>query len=72
MNQKSPQKQYNNYLRYSGIGLQLFATVFLGTYLGFWLDKHFDTQKPIFSIVLGALSVVLGIVFVTRELLKNK
>lgn len=72
MSQNTPQKQYNNYLKYSGIGLQLFAIVFLATYFGFWLDKHFETQKPIFSIALGTLSVVLGVVYLTRELLRNK
>jgi hypothetical protein len=66
---KSPK---NDYIKYSGIGIQLLVVVFLVTYAGFWLDRYFQTAKPIFSILFGILSVVLGIWFMVKELLSKK
>jgi F0F1-type ATP synthase assembly protein I len=70
MKKKLSPKQANSYLKYSGIGIQLIAIVLIFTYLGFWIDQHFAIQKPIFSILLAFLSVVLGIVLLMRQLLK--
>jgi ATP synthase protein I len=64
-------KSSNSYLKYSAIGLQLLVFVFVITYLGYWLDGYFETNKPIFSILFGLLSVVLGIYNLTSQLLKK-
>lgn len=63
--------QQNVYMKYSSIGIQLLVLVFLVTYSGFWLDRYFKTSRPIFSISCGVLSVILGIWYVVRELLKK-
>ncbi|MBC7387704.1 MAG: AtpZ/AtpI family protein [Opitutaceae bacterium] len=64
-------KQSNNYLKYSGIGLQLLVIVVGGTYAGFWIDEHYNNQKPVFSITFGFTSVVIGIFYLVRQLLKK-
>lgn len=64
-------KQSNNYLKYSGIGLQLLVIVIGGTYAGFWIDEHFKNQKPVFSVIFGFVSVVLGIFYLVRQLLNK-
>ena len=65
-------KLNNNYLKYSGIGLQLLIIVVGGTYAGFWIDDHYHNQKPVFSVLMGFVSVVAGIYFTVKQLLKKE
>ena len=45
-------RQVNQYLKYSGMAVQLFVLAGVGAWLGQLLDKHFTTPKPYFTILL--------------------
>jgi len=45
-------RQVNQYLKYSGMALQLFVFAAVGAWLGQLLDKRFSTSKPYFTILL--------------------
>lgn len=51
--------------KYSGIAVQMFAIIGLSTWAGIWLDKHFQTQTPWYTIgltlfgIFGALYQVI-------------
>jgi F0F1-type ATP synthase assembly protein I len=42
----------NQYLKYSGMALQLFALVGIAAWVGQKLDKRFLASKPYFTIIL--------------------
>jgi F0F1-type ATP synthase assembly protein I len=65
-----PKKSLNVYARYSGIAFQMVAIILLGAYGGWKIDDWLNT-KPIFTIILLLISVVLSIYFVTRDLLRK-
>ena len=56
---KKPQnKQLNKFLRFSGIGIQLGATIYVAAYLGKKLDAYFGFEKVLtLSLVLFAFVI---------------
>jgi ATP synthase protein I len=68
----SKKKQPNTYARYSGIAFQMIIIVIAGVYAGIWLDEKLNLKKPIFTLVLSFLSVILSMYSVIREFLKEK
>ena len=61
----SGKKQYNSYLKFSGLAFQLIATVCLLAYLGYQADAYLNFKFPILTIVLtmGGLASNLYLVF---------
>lgn len=56
---KAPQKRLQSYLRYSGLGVQMIASVLFGTWLGQWIDERVAWEFPVFTIIL-ALAFLSG------------
>lgn len=46
-------KPYNNYLKYSSLGLQLLAAIGFFGWLGYLLDKQLEIQFPAFMLTFG-------------------
>jgi hypothetical protein len=46
-------KEYNSYLKYSGLGLQLLVAMGLFGWLGHLLDQHLEIQFPAFMLLFG-------------------
>ena len=63
----SKKKQLNQYTRFSAIGLQMAAFIFLLTWAGSKLDDLIKFKIPIFTLVLSLFSVVGAIWFLIRE-----
>jgi len=56
-NQKKP---INNFLKYSGLGIQMLASIGIGAWLGLKLDKYLELKFPAFLltfvfVIFGAL-----------------
>ena len=64
-------KRDNSYMRYSGIGFQLAATVGAGVFIGVELDKWQKTTQPWFTISFSILFLVAGFYLAFRDLLKK-
>jgi len=64
-------KKVNYYIKYSGIGLQMFAIVGLGCYGGIKLNTYLGFEKHYVTIVISLLSIVLAMVFAYRQVLKK-
>lgn len=56
----------NNFIKYSGLGLQMLAVIGLGTWLGIWLDGRFGSS-PWATIVLMLVSVFAAMYQVIRS-----
>lgn len=68
---KAPRKRLQSYLRYSGLGAQMIASVLFGTWLGQWIDKQLHWEFPAFTIIL-ALTFLSGSFYVLiRDLNRN-
>lgn len=52
--------------RYSGIAVQMVAIIGLSTWLGVWLDGHFHTRTPWYTIGFCLTGVTLSMIQVIR------
>jgi hypothetical protein len=48
--------QYNSYLKYSGLALQLFIVIGLFGWLGYKIDGWLNLRFPVFLLLLGLSS----------------
>ena len=64
---KNHKSNYNVYLRFSTIALQMGATIFAGAYLGKWLDSKYPMDKNWFTIIFTLLSVAFAMVNLLRQ-----
>lgn len=58
--------------RYSGIAAQMMATIGLSTWAGYWLDKHFQTKTPWFTLSLMLLGLFAALYNVIRSVTKEQ
>ncbi|MDZ4845944.1 MAG: AtpZ/AtpI family protein [Chitinophagales bacterium] len=67
----SKKKPSNDYLKYSGMAFQFLGAILLGVFLGQWLDRKFNTEKPVFTITLSLFFVIASLVLTVKDLLKK-
>ena len=70
MKKQSPGWKSNIYIRFSSIGIQMGATIFLFTWLGIYLDDYFKNKTPWLTIILSLFGVIGSLVLVIREVTK--
>jgi len=63
-------KQFNNFLKLSGIGIQMGAIIYLFSYLGGLLDSYFKTESNTYKLVLVILGFVLSLLSLIVQLNK--
>ncbi|WP_367277959.1 AtpZ/AtpI family protein [Winogradskyella sp.] len=71
-NSKLPKNQkdrLNSYARFSGIAIQMFAIIGIGSYAGVKLDEAYPNKHNLYTVILSLLSVVISIVFVIRRII---
>ena len=70
--QKSSKKSkpLNNYLKFSGMAVQMGVTIALGAWGGSKLDELFDTNSRGFTILLSLLSIAVAMYLVIKEVIK--
>jgi hypothetical protein len=73
MNQKNTYKnKIDNFIRYSSLGFEMMAIIGAGTFGGYKIDQWMKNEFKGFTLGFMILSVVLAIIYGTRNLLKNK
>lgn len=60
-------KGYSNYLRYSGLGLQMAGVILLSVLGGRWLDGLLAWKFPLFTLLGALLGVAGAMVFLFKE-----
>ncbi len=58
------------YARYSGMAIQLGATIAVGAFIGRKLDDYFLLEKPLLTAFFSLLATVGGIYVLIRDLVK--
>ena len=61
-------KQSKKFLVLTGIAIQMGVTVFLGAYLGKYLDMKYSFSKKWFTMLFTILSIGISIYFLLRQL----
>jgi ATP synthase protein I len=61
-----------NYGKYSSIGFQMAAIIALGIWGGISLDKYFQTKFPGFTLALSLLSIIGGMYWAIKNIIKKK
>jgi F0F1-type ATP synthase assembly protein I len=60
--------QYNSYLKYSGLAIQLLGAIFVCGWIGSKIDQWLEMKLPIFMIVLGLLGFAGVMIQVYRSI----
>lgn len=68
---KSYKNRFNNFIRYSSLGFEMMAIIGGGTFGGYKIDQWMGNEFKGFTLGLMILSVVLAIIYGTRNLLKK-
>ena len=63
----SPKKRLDNYFKYSAVGIQMAAVIFLLTWAGVKLDDYFSLKFPAFTLILSFISVIAAIYYLIKE-----
>lgn len=63
--------QLNTYAKYSGIAIQMFAIIGIGSFIGVKLDGYFNNEGNLWTIILSLSSTILAMVFVIRRIIAN-
>ena len=58
------------YAKYSGVAIQMIAILLLGVYAGKWLDGHFQSETPWFTLVFSILAIALALYIPLRGLMR--
>ena len=67
--QKS-KKQFNPYIRFSSIAIQMGLTIYLGSKLGEWLDVKLENQDQLYYKIVSLLAVFIAIFSVIKQVIK--
>ena len=70
MSNQKPKKQHKgNYALFSGIAIQMFVIIGLGTYAGLKLDENYPNKHNLYTVGFSLGSVILAIIFVIKRIL---
>jgi F0F1-type ATP synthase assembly protein I len=68
---KKKNNPLNSYARFSGIAIQMFVIIGVGTFGGIKLDEYFQNKNNLFTIIFSLLSVILSILYVVRSIISS-
>lgn len=70
-NKKPDKNRLYSFIRYSSLGFEMMAIIAVGTFGGYKVDQWMNNQFKGFTFGLMIVSVILAIVYGTRNLLKK-
>jgi F0F1-type ATP synthase assembly protein I len=60
----------NVYLKYSSLAFQMGATIGIFAYAGHWLDGHYHTTTPYYTIGLALVGVGIALYQAIKDFIK--
>lgn len=61
-------KRVQNYMKYSGMAIQMGVIILLGVYAGKWLDEYFQTA-PYLLVAMALFSIFAALYSTLKDLL---
>ncbi|MTI20138.1 AtpZ/AtpI family protein [Fulvivirga sp. RKSG066] len=68
--EKEP-RRYNDFVKYSGLAIQMAVAIYLGHLLGVYLDEKTGNTNELYSKIVTLLAVFLSIFMVIRQVTKS-
>lgn len=65
---KKSNGKHNPYLRYGGMVFQMLTVILLSAWGGSWLDGHFQTEKPFWTLGCAFAGVILSMVLIIKDI----
>lgn len=72
MKNQSPQKQPNNFLKYSNMAFQMAGIIGVGSWAGYKLDQYFATKTPVYTIILSLVSIFVALYLTLKDFISPK
>jgi F0F1-type ATP synthase assembly protein I len=69
---QKPQENYNSYLKYSSLGIQLLLSIGIAAWLGYKLDLYLGNRIPGFLITFTLLAFLGNMVRLYRSINQDK
>ena len=69
--QDNPRKGFENYLRYSSLGIQMIGAILVPAWLGSLIDRRIGSHMPYVTLVFMLLGVIASIWILIKNLRKN-
>jgi len=66
---QKPKKQFDDFIRYSGLAFEMMAIIGIGVWLGIKIDQWLELSFPAFTLGLMVLSVIGSIYHAIRKFL---
>ncbi len=66
---KDQKDKHNSYARFSGIAIQMFAIIGVGTFIGVKLDERYPNAHDLYTLSLTLGSVIISIIYVIRRII---
>ena len=60
-------RNYNSYLRFTGLGFTMIGIILAFTFGGWWLDKQLAWKFPLFTVALSLLGIIGSMVYLFKE-----
>lgn len=70
MSKNSKKKPLNKYIRFTGIGLQMGLTIYLGSLLGEWLDQKYPNNNQLYAKICTLAAVFMSMYAVIKQVTK--
>ncbi len=70
---KKPEKkkqQFDNFLRYSNMGFQMFAVIALSIFIGYKIDVAIENHIPFFTVIFSIIGVGGAIYQAIKDFIK--
>lgn len=68
MEEKENKKETTNFVKYTGLGFQMLATIGVFAFGGYQLDEYLKHEKPVGMAISGLVGVLISLYQVVRQL----
>lgn len=68
-NLKKDKKQFDDFIRYSGLAFEMIAIMGIGVWIGVKIDRWMELSFPVATLILMILSVIGAIYHAIRKFL---
>ncbi|RYD76254.1 MAG: AtpZ/AtpI family protein [Sphingobacteriales bacterium] len=58
-------------MKYMSAGFQILAPVVAGVLIGLWLDKHFQKDNAIYTIICSSVMIVVALYLFIKQFFKS-
>ncbi len=65
-------RRTQDYMKYSGMAIQMGVVILIGAYAGRRLDAYFQLDKPYLTVVMSLIAIFAALYLTLKDLLTNK